>query len=329
MPDPTTTHAVTHAHRAADVSAVVCAYTEERWDDLQAALTSLRTQTTPPGEVVVVVDHNDALLDRVRHAAPDVVAVANAERQGLSGARNTGVAAARGALLAFLDDDAVAEPDWLEHVVAAYRDPAVIAVGGPAEPAWDAGRPRAFPVEFDWVVGCTYRGLPTRTGPVRNPVGANMSFRRDVFDAVGGFRHGMGRVGTRPVGCEETEFCIRARSRFPAGLVLFEPTARVRHRVTRSRARWSYFRSRCYAEGLSKALVTRVAGTGPGLASERRYTLRTLPAGAARGIGDALRGDLAGLARTAAIVAGLGLTAAGYLLGTAAGRLRATAREAS
>jgi hypothetical protein len=273
MPDPTTTHAVTHAHRAADVSAVVCAYTEERWDDLQAALTSLRTQTTPPGEVVVVVDHNDALLDRVRHAAPDVVAVANAERQGLSGARNTGVAAARGALLAFLDDDAVAEPDWLEHLVAAYRDPAVIAVGG--------------------------------------------------------FRHGIGRVGTRPVGCEETEFCIRARSRFPAGLVLFEPTARVRHRVTRSRARWSYFRSRCYAEGLSKALVTRVAGTGPGLASERRYTLRTLPAGAARGIGDALRGDLAGLARTAAIVAGLGLTAAGYLLGTAAGRLRATAREAS
>jgi glycosyltransferase involved in cell wall biosynthesis len=328
MPDPMTPNAVTPAIRAADVSVVVCAYTDQRWDDLRAALRSLRSQTAPPGEIVVVIDHNDALLDRVRRAAPDVTAVANAERRGLSGARNTGVAAARGAVLAFLDDDAVAERDWLERLVAAYRDPAVIAAGGPAEAAWDAGRPRAFPAEFDWVVGCTYRGLPTRTGPVRNPVGANMSFRREVFETVGGFRNGIGRVGTRPVGCEETELCIRARTRFPDGVVLFEPTARVRHRVPRSRAGWSYFRSRCYAEGLSKALVTRAAGTGPGLASERRYALRTLPAGATRGLGDAVRGDLAGLARTAAILAGLVLTTAGYLVGTAAGRLGATAGDA-
>jgi hypothetical protein len=200
--------------------------------------------------------------------------------------------------------------------VGAYGDPAVIGAGGPAEPAWDGGRPRAFPSEFDWVVGCTYRGMPEQTSPIRNPVGANMSFRREVFEAVGGFRHGIGRVGKRPVGCEETEFCIRAQAHFTDATIVYEPRARVRHRVPASRARWTYFRSRCYAEGLSKALVTSFAGRGPGLASERAYTLRTLPSGVGRGLRDALRGDLSGLGRAAAIVAGLAVTTVGYAVGT-------------
>ena len=90
-----------------------------------------------------------------------------------------------------------------------------------------------------------------------------MSFRREIFEAVGAFTHGIGRVGKRPVGCEETEFCIRAQTRFPEGVILYEPTARVRHRVPAARADWAYFRARCYAEGLSKALVTQVAGPRP------------------------------------------------------------------
>ena len=303
-----------------DVSVIVCAYTEERWDDLVAAVRSLRVQLGTPLEVIVVADHNEALLERVRAELPDVVAIANSQERGLSGARNSGVEIARGALIAFLDDDAIAEPDWLVRLVAAYSDPAVIGAGGPAEPAWDSGRPRAFPPEFDWVVGCTYTGMPQHTSPIRNPVGANMSFRREVFGAVGGFRHGIGRVGKRPVGCEETEFCIRAQAHFAGSSILYEPGARVRHRVPDARARWSYFRSRCYSEGLSKALVTSFAGRGPGLASERTYTLRTLPSGVGRGLRDALRGDIAGLGRAFAIVAGLAMTTAGYLVGSLATR---------
>jgi GT2 family glycosyltransferase len=322
----TTSHAApapvqTGAVHAKDVSVVVCAYTDERWDDLLSAVASLRSQTVVPGEIIVVIDHNDDLHARLSATAPDgVLAITNVEQRGLSGARNSGLAVATGSIVAFLDDDAVAEPDWLERMLTAYDDPAVIAVGGPAEPAWDGGRPSSFPDEFNWVVGCTYRGLPTTTAPVRNPVGANMSFRREVFEAVGAFTHGIGRVGKRPVGCEETEFCIRAQTRFPEGVILYEPTARVRHRVPAARADWAYFRARCYAEGLSKALVTQVAGRGPALASERTYTMRTLPAGVLRGVRDALRGDVAGLSRAAHIVAGLVLTASGYAAGTAAGR---------
>lgn len=300
-----------------EISVVICAYTEARWDDLVAAVESVRSQSVPPLEVIVVVDHSPALLARVREQLDGVSALENREERGLSGARNTGVAEANGAVIAFLDDDAVAARDWLERLARGYADPQVLGVGGGVEPHWLAGRPRAFPDEFQWVVGCTYRGMPESTSRIRNLIGANMSLRRDVFAEIGGFRSGIGRVGTRPVGCEETELCIRAQRRWPEGVILFEPRAHVRHAVPAQRAGWRYFLSRCYAEGLSKALVARIAGAGDGLSSERAYTFRTLPRGVVRGLADALlRADVGGLGRAVAIIAGLLVTTTGYVVGT-------------
>jgi glycosyltransferase involved in cell wall biosynthesis len=243
------------------------------------------------------------------------VAVENQEAPGLSGARNSGLAVAQGSIIAFLDDDAVAAPDWLARLRQGYDDPQAIGVGGAIEPRWPDRRPGWLPEEFDWVVGCTYRGMPERRAPVRNLIGANMSFRREVFAHVGGFRGGLGRLGTRPLGCEETELCIRARQHWPRAVMVYEPRARVHHRVAPHRARWGYFRSRCHAEGLSKAMVSRCVGAGDGLATERTYTMQTLPGGVLRGVADALRGDPSGCARAAAIVMGLAMTAAGYLEG--------------
>jgi glycosyltransferase involved in cell wall biosynthesis len=301
------------------VSVVICAYTEERYGDLMEAIASVRSQSVPAYETVVVCDHNESLLERVRRDAPDVVAVPNAEQRGLSGARNSGIAAASGDVIAFLDDDAFADADWLEHLVAPYGDPLVLGVGGQVEPLWpDGHRPSAFPEEFDWVVGCTYRGMPQGLEPVRNMIGANMSLRRSVFDAVGTFTSGVGRVGTKPVGCEETELCIRARRRFPEASILYEPRARVRHRVTRVRASARYFRARCFAEGRSKAIVARLAGADQALATERTYVTRTLPRAVGRGLTGLVHGEPAGAARAAAVVFGLFTTAAGYALELAA-----------
>jgi GT2 family glycosyltransferase len=302
------------------VSVIISTYTQDRWDDLCATVESVRRQSEPALEIVVVVDHNPHLLARIRAAMPDVVAVENQEAPGLSGARNSAVAVAQGAILAFLDDDAVAAPDWLARLTQGYDDPHAIGVGGAIEPRWPDRRPGWLPPEFDWVVGCTYRGMPERRAPVRNLIGANMSFRREVFAHVGGFRGGLGRLGTRPLGCEETEFCIRARQHLADSTLLYEPRARVRHRVTAQRTSWRYFRARCHAEGLSKALVARYVGATDGLASERTHALRTLPQGIVRNLGSALEGDPAGLQRAGAIMAGLMLTAAGYLRGTLAAR---------
>jgi glycosyltransferase involved in cell wall biosynthesis len=297
-------------------SVIICAYTEERWAWIEAAVASVRRQRTAAEQVILVVDHNDNLRRRAAAAFPGVTVLANAGPRGLSGARNTGLAVAGGDVVAFLDDDAEAEPDWLDRLLPHYADPDVLGVGGRAVPAWDEARPRWFPAEFLWVVGCSFTGQPTGVGPVRNMLGCNMSFRRSSLDGTDGFDTALGRVGKLPIGCEETELCIRLRRRHACGEILYDPGARVRHHVPTSRSTWAYFRRRCFAEGRSKAVVAHLVGAETGLSSEREYTRRTLPRGLWREARLAA-GDRGGLLRAAAILAGLTVTASGYLSGRA------------
>ncbi|GAT82097.1 family 2 glycosyl transferase [Streptomyces sp. F-3] len=308
---------------------MICVYTEDRYEDILAAVSSVRAQSRPALETLLVVDHNQALLDRLTREykeAADVRVLANAGPRGLSAGRNTGIAASRGEIIAFLDDDAVAERDWLRYFAEGYADPRVMAVGGRTVPIWASGRrPAWFPEEFDWVVGCTYRGLPPGRVRVRNVLGGNASFRRTAFDVAGGFATGIGRDGDkRPLGCEETELCIRLGKARPDAVLLIDDRAVIHHRVPASRERFRYFRSRAYAEGLSKALVARSVGAAKGLESERRYTTRVLPAGVARGVRDALLARPGGAGRAGAIVAGVLAAAGGYAVGSIRARLGGT-----
>ena len=113
--------------------------------------------------------------------------VENTHEKGLSGGQNTGVDTATGDIVAFLDDDAVAEPGWLalsRRASATRRD----GRGRADRPLWATrARPRWFPEEFDWTVGCAYRGMPTGRAPIRNVMGGNAAFRREVVGEVGGF----------------------------------------------------------------------------------------------------------------------------------------------
>lgn len=303
------------------VSAVVCTHSLDRWDDLVRSVDSLRRQTVLPTEVLVVVDHNPALQARVEDEVPGVRVLANAEVKGLSGARNTAVAAAAGDVVAFIDDDAHADIDWVERLLDAYRTDAVLAVGGAVLPSWETARPRWMAEEFDWVVGCTYRGLPEVRSTVRNLIGANMSFRRDVLVELGGFDAGLGRQGDDGAGCEETELCIRALQAHAGGQIVFEPAARVWHRVPADRASWRYFVKRCRAEGRSKAGVAERTGAGDATASERTYVARTLPAAIGRNVVRAVHERRAdGATSAASIVAGTALVGTEYLRGRRARR---------
>jgi GT2 family glycosyltransferase len=317
---------------------VICVFTEQRWDDILAAVASVRGQRYGPYEIIVSVDHNPALFERLESALPEVVVIENAEGRGLSGGKNTGAARAKGDIVAYLDDDAVADPGWLATFAEGYRDPLMMGVGGRTLSLWPGSptakelqsslpsefselgtRPVWFPEEFDWTVGGTYRGMVP--GPVRNVLGGNASFRRDAFEIAGGFHSGIGRTHhkDRPLGCEETEFCIRLRQRHPETVLLFDDRAVIWHRVPPVRTKLKYFRQRCYAEGLSKALVAKEVGAQDGLANERSHALKTLPRGAFRGLGDAVRGDVSGFGRAGAITLGLGYTVWGYAVGSVRG----------
>ena len=227
----------------------------------------------------------------------------------------------------FLDDDAVPEPDWLERLLSHYTDDDVIGVGGGVLPDWRSGRPDWFPAEFNWVVGCSWTGLPDTLAEVRNLICANLSVRREVFAAVGGFPNEMGRIaapdGTFTMGtAEETEFCIRASRRHPGGRWLYAPDARVHHVVAKSRLTWTFFVERCQNEGNSKAVLTRLAGAARGLESERHYVRSVLPRAVLHELRQGLAGDIAALRRAGAIVTGLAITAAFYLRGRALLALR-------
>lgn len=297
------------------VSVVICAHDDRRYDQLLAAVRSVSAQDPPPDEVIVVIDHNPGLLTRVRQALPELRIVPNEEVQGLSGGRNTGIRASTGSVIAFMDDDATARRGWLAALLDAYSDDRVLGVGGSILPAWQTGRPAWFPEEFLWVVGCTYRGYPTERSTVRNPIGCNMSFRREVFEKVGGFRQGVGRGRGLPLGCEETELCVRASQQIRDGYFLHEPEAIVDHVVPPQRGRIGYFLVRCLSEGISKAYVVRLVGSATGMQTERRYASRTLPAGVARGLADLFRGSMSGPLRAGAIIIGLPAFGIGYLRG--------------
>jgi hypothetical protein len=313
---------------APTVAVVICTYADDRWPILCEAIEALRAQTAPPDEIVVVVDHNAALRERVRRAHPDVVCMDNRHEQGLSAGRNTGVASTDAALVAFLDDDAIPARDWLEVLLAPFADPAVLVTGGFVEPMWESAQPAWFPDEFLWVVGCSYAGLPSARADTRNVFGGTMVVRRRELVLAGGFRTDVGRVGTVPLGGEETELCIRLRQRHPGARIVFEPAARIRHLVPDGRCTRAYFRRRCFHEGITKAVLTTHVGSDSGLSTERRYVTRTLPAGVVGGVRDALtRGRRGGAARAAMIVSGLAAAGAGYARGSL--RLAALRRSAA
>lgn len=314
------------------VSVIICAYTEKRWDDLLAAVESLRHQTVQPREVIVVVDYNEALLKRVQEHITDAIAIGNGRAKGASGSRNSGVAIAQGTVVAFLDDDVIAEPTWAEHLLEPYEDPTIVGVGGKIDPFWIKGRPSWFPEEFDWVVGCTFRGMPSTIAP--NRIAANMSVRRDIFIDMGGFRETSGwnhknrenRGKTKErfnfsrvrhyEGGEEPELCIRIANQYQGKLKFtYAPLALVKHHVPEQRTRWRYFLWRSFYEGVGKAFLVTLHGTKEGLAAERKYTFKALPEGVLHELGGAFfHHDLSGFARAGAIIAGLSSTVAGYTI---------------
>jgi glycosyltransferase involved in cell wall biosynthesis len=247
------------------ISAVVCTYSNAPF--LKLTLNSLVKQTLPSDEYeIIVVDNNST--DNTREVVRDFEARASHRikyvletTQGLGAARNAGLRESSGPIVSFIDDDAEAAPQWLAASVDAFhRHPNAWGVGGNTFAIWDIDRPAWLTDDFLDNLSIQDRGPQERKLTIYEHIlGANCSFRRDVFAEVGDFPTDLGRVGKSLLAGEEAELCRRIHLR---GKSMYHiPDVVVFHHVTPERMTRRYFRRRCYLSGLSRAAyVSRTDG---------------------------------------------------------------------
>ena len=240
-----------------NVSVVVCTYSMDRYDPFFECVESVLAQTYEPLEIVLVVDGNNEVFDRVDDYFGDyenVVLHNNDENKGISYSRTKGAELASGEIVAFIDDDATAKPDWIQRLVNVYKSTDAIAVGGDVRPDWQAKKPDFFPAEFYWLVGCVEPGFAEDGEEVRNTYGSNISYRREEFLKVGGYDPNTGRKGDKHLQAHEAPVGIRLRREFNKGMV-FTEDAIVNHKLFDYRGNFRWLVARSFWQGYSKRVM--------------------------------------------------------------------------
>lgn len=283
-------------------SVVINVHAGTRPDEFAEAADSVLAQDHDDLEFVVVVSAAPDLRREIEARygdRPEVDVVTLDEDEGLSAARNAGASAATGDVVAFTDDDVVADPGWLSGLLAIYgaHDPA--GVGGHVDPIWPADRPAVLPSEFDWLVGVMPENFVEHSEPqpVRNTYGCNISFDRETFLSAGGFRTDLGKNQDNPLQGEEAELCSRLDGEF-----WYAPDAVVRHRVDGGQLSVRYLLERSFWQGYSKAALAEELSDESAFLST--LFARSIPARLRRPMGRNLLEVLVLLAYTGAV--GLG-----------------------
>lgn len=254
------------------VSVILTTNDRDRYGAFVEATESVLAQSYPELEVVLVVDEDRALAERIDAEFGDDERIRTYFRpvdEGLSAARNHGAVLAAGDIVVFTDDDVVADPDWVAELVGTYERHGALAAGGPAEPIWPGTEPVWLPGEFYWLVGATHDGFaPERDESsvastdggeqeVRNTFGCNIAFDRGTFLALGGFREDLGKQAGTSIQGEEAELCARLRNMSGEGLV-YNPDARVGHRVFPGQVDPFSLCERAFWQGYSKRRMESV-----------------------------------------------------------------------
>lgn len=257
------------------VSVVVCTYSMDRYGPFSECVESVLAQEYEPLEVVLVVDGNDEVFERVREDFGDeenVVLHCNDENQGISYSRTKGAELASGDIVAFIDDDAAAEPDWVANLVDVYENTDAIAVGGDVKPDWQTEKPEFFPEEFYWLIGCVEPGFAEDGEEVRNTYGSNISYRREQFLEVGGYDPNTGRKGDKHLQAHEAPVGIRLLEEYGKGMV-FTEDAVVHHKLFDYRGEFDWLVSRSFWQGYSKRVMDLLYSNAP---DDKRTYLKQL-----------------------------------------------------
>jgi glycosyltransferase involved in cell wall biosynthesis len=228
------------------VTVVLCTY--NRCESLSRALKSVSASNVPDSVEweVVVVDNNSTdgtrnVVEGFCQQNPDRFRYLFEPQQGLSHARNAGIREARGCIIAFTDDDVIVEPTWLQNLTVALHGSEWAGAGGRVLPDPDFSCPDWMSPEERYGLGpLSIFDLGLESGSLAEPpFGANMAFRKTVFEKYGGFRADLGRSPGSLMSNEDTEFGSRLlesgeRLRYEASAVMY-------HCIPQDRIRKKYF----------------------------------------------------------------------------------------
>lgn len=236
------------------VTVVITAYDPSRYEDINQGIDSILSGSYENRDVIVIVDGRESLATRLKSFWKDqshVLIICNDENLGAARSRNKAVEQADGDIVAFFDDDAVADEQWLAELVRCYVEHGAVAAGGQMTPIWLVGRPSFLPEEFYWLIGVTYAGFPDEITEVRNTFASNLSFRKSVFERLGGFNPDIGPKGGSLLQSAETDLCTRLTEE-TGERVLYNPAAMVGHRIYEYRTNPLFLLRRAFWQGVSK-----------------------------------------------------------------------------
>ena len=242
------------------ITAIICSY--NRYRTIGASIESLTRQTLSKDRYEIIVvdnspDHANAeKFGRQFLDIPNLTWLVE-KTPGLSNARNVGVQHAKGEIAAFIDDDAVADPAWLEEILETFDSfgERASAVGGQVEPIWEGSRPDWLHEDFlGYLSVVNWGGVARVAGPREWLAGTNIAFRVNDLRKVGGFSTGLGRVGSgyTLISNEETDVCERLKAQ--GQIVVYAPDAKVGHRAEPERLTQEWFRRRVVWQAVSDYL---------------------------------------------------------------------------
>lgn len=241
------------------ISVIICVYSLKRFCETVGCINSILNNNYKNSELIVVIDGNKELkqkIDSEFKRVNNILIVENKKNEGPSLSRNRGIELAKGDIVAFIDDDACASPDWLETIVrnfSEYHD--IAACGGKLMPVYEKGA-RELPEELLWIVGCAYKGHPAEKQFVRNVISANMAVKRVALNEIQFEKMFDGRNWKM----EDTLFGVRLFMR-NKNAILYDPGMAVYHNVSIERTTLKYILQRAFSEGTLKYDLGRAIRT--------------------------------------------------------------------
>ncbi len=241
------------------VSVIISTISMKRYNDLVELLNGIKLQTYNNVETVLVIDENIELYNKIVslvYSDQNIKIIFNPKNRGLSYSRNIGIENANGDIVAFIDDDAIPVPKWIESIVYTLNSIEAGAVTGDVVPIWEKEYISWFPKELHWMISCSYIMTPNKICEIDRGFGTNMAFKKELVKKVGMFNTNLGVNGDNWIGGEDSDMFLNIKA--IGKKVLFNPDAKVLHKIFTNRITLGNIIKRSFNGGISVAVMKRL-----------------------------------------------------------------------